>query len=123
MVYSYNAQVARVVDGDTVILNVDLGFHVWLREQSFRLLGINAREHADVGGPEATANLNRLLPVGTMVTLSSDKPDKYGGRYDGVITLADGRDLSHVLVQDGWAASWTGAGTKPVPPWPRTATS
>lgn len=119
MTYSYRAELLRVIDGDTVILDVDLGFNSWLRYQSFRLLGVNAREKSDLGGPEAKAHLSELLPPGTIVTLTSVKADKYGGRFDAVITMADGRDLAQELIRGGWAAPWTGAGAKPVPPWPR----
>lgn len=115
-----DAIVVRVIDGDTVVLDVDLGFDVWQRSQSFRLLGCNAREHDAPGGQEAVANLVELLPAGTEVTLTSIKPDKYGGRYDALIILPDGRDLTQLLIRAQWAAGWNGAGTKPVPPWPRT---
>lgn len=120
--HDYEAQVVRVIDGDTVVLDVDLGFNVWVREQSFRLLGINAREKSEAGGKQAKAHLESLLPPRTPLILTSVKPDKFGGRYDARLALLDGRDVAEGLVQDGWAASWTGAGAKPVPPWPRTAT-
>lgn len=41
--YNYKAVVTRVVDGDTVIARVDLGFHIFITE-TFRLLHINAPE-------------------------------------------------------------------------------
>ncbi len=119
MTFEYQARVARVVDGDTIVLDVDLGFGVWLHQQNFRLLGVNAREKSEIGGAEARRNLSALAPVGSEVTVRSVKPDKYGGRYDAAVTLPDGRDLSTTLIQDGWAAPWTGQGTKPVPVWPR----
>lgn len=116
---TYPAQVVRVVDGDTVILDVDLGFNVWQRYQSFRLLGCNAREHDAPGGKEAIANLRTLLPVGSVLTVTSVKSDKYGGRYDAHLTLPDGQDLTRTLIETGWAAAWNGTGTKPLPAWPR----
>lgn len=116
--YVYNATVQRVIDGDTVVLNVDLGFDTWVNAQTFRLLGINAREKAMDGGKEAAAYLGGLLPYGTAVVLHSVKNDKYGGRYDAFIQLPDGRLLSDVLITAGYAAAWDGKGTKPVPPWP-----
>jgi micrococcal nuclease len=121
LTYQYQAKVVRVIDGDTVVLDVDLGFGVWLHGQNFRLLGCNAREKADAGGSQARMNLMTLLPVDTPVLITSVKPDKYGGRYDAQITLPDGADLSTQLISTGWAAAWNGTGTKPVPPWPRTA--
>ncbi len=40
--YVYGAEVVRVVDGGTVIMNIDLGFHVWLHDETMRLEGITA---------------------------------------------------------------------------------
>jgi micrococcal nuclease len=114
----HGAQVIRVIDGDTVVLDVDLGFDVWCRYRSFRLLGCNAREHSMVGGQEATVNLRQLLPVGSIVELTSVKPDKFGGRYDAKIMLSDGWDLVDLLIATGWAAAWSGVGVKPMPVWP-----
>lgn len=120
MTYTYNAIITRVIDGDTVKADVDLGFGTWRKDQSFRLLGVNAREHNVPGGPEATANLTALLPAGTHVALTSVKNDKYGERFDATVTLADGQDLATLLIKDRWAAAWNGQGVRPVPAWPRT---
>lgn len=123
--HEYRALVDEVEDGDTVVLFVDLdAFHVWARI-SFRLVGIAARERKEPGGEEARANLEALLPKLTPVTVRSKKPDrpippdKYGGRWDGVITLPDGVDLGGLLVMTHWAAVWNGKGPQPKPPWPR----
>lgn len=120
--YTYTAAVLSVHDGDTITADVDLGFGVWVSRQAFRLLGLNARELSQLGGPEARDNLAALLlsPTAThVVTLTSVKPDKFGGRYDAVITMPDGADLASLLIAEGWAAAWNGKGPKPVPPWPR----
>ncbi len=117
--YRYEAVVTAVHDGDTITADVSLGFGVWMRTQAFRLLGCNARELADPGGSEAHINLAALLLAGPAVTLTSVKPDKYGGRFDAVITLPDGTDLVSRLIAEQWAAPWNGRGAKPVPPWPR----
>lgn len=117
--YLYEAVVTRVIDGDTVELNVDLGFGVWLREQTFRLAGCNARELDEAGGRDAQAYLGLLLRPGTRALLHSIKIDKWGGRYDALIQLPGIGDLTDYLIVKGWAARWDGRGTKPVPPWPR----
>lgn len=119
--YRYTAVVVEVHDGDTFTADVDLGFGVWLRGQSYRLAGCNARELAEPGGIEARDHLRVPLPAGARVTLTSIRPDKYGGRYDAAVTLPDGSDLTNLLVADGWAALWNGRGSRPVPPWPRAA--
>lgn len=116
--YVYAATVLSVHDGDTITLDVDLGFSVHVRT-SVRLLGCNARELSDVGGKEARDNLRALLPAGTPVTARSVLVDKWGGRYDAAITLADGTDLVQSLIASHWLAAWDGTGTRPLPPWPR----
>lgn len=119
MVYDYRASVARVVDGDNVVLNVDLGFSTW-KKASFRLAGLNARELSEVGGPEAKVNLERMLPEGMLVILKSLKPDKYADRYDAIILVPDdSTSVNALLISGQWAAPWNGRGVKPVPPWPR----
>lgn len=91
--YEYQATVIRVVDGDTVDLNVDLGLNTFTKER-VRLYGINAPEKNTPQGPLSTARLKELLPVGIGVTITTfkDKKEKYG-RYLAVITFP-GRDRS-----------------------------
>lgn len=118
----YSAVVVRVVDGDSVLLDLDLGFYIRAR-LSCRLAGVNAIELSDPGGSEARTYLARLLPVGTVVRVASLNADKYAGRFDGRIALPDGRDASEAMVADGYAANWNGRGPRPVPPWPNPASS
>lgn len=117
--YRYAAVVLSVHDGDSVVADVDLGFGMWMHKGHFRLLGLNARELDEPGGPEACDNLAALLPSMAAVTLTSVKPDKYGERWLAVLTLADGAVLNDRLIAEGWAAAWNGRGVKPLPPWPR----
>ncbi len=42
--YLYRAQVVNVVDGDTIDVDIDLGFYIWVKKQRIRLLGIDAPE-------------------------------------------------------------------------------
>lgn len=113
----YPAVVVAVHDGDTVEVTASLGFDVW-RNVSVRLSGINAIELAQPGGKDARDHLIGLMPVGSVVTLTSLSYDKYGGRVDGTLGLSGGRDASAVMVADGFAAAWNGKGPRPVPPWP-----
>lgn len=115
--YVRRAIVNRVLDGDTVILDVDLGFYIYVR-MSCRLAGINARESHTAGGPEATAYLESLLPKGAAVTVQSVKPDKYAGRFDGVVINVNGDNVNDRMVSVGYALPWDGKGPAPIPPWP-----
>ena len=42
--YEYRCKLVKVVDGDTIDVDIDLGFDVWLKKQRIRLYGINAPE-------------------------------------------------------------------------------
>ena len=39
--YEYKCKMVKVVDGDTVDVDIDLGFGVWMRDQRIRLYGID----------------------------------------------------------------------------------
>lgn len=42
--YEYRCNIVKVVDGDTVDVDIDLGFGVWLKKQRIRLYGIDTPE-------------------------------------------------------------------------------
>lgn len=77
--YRYRAEIVRVIDGDTVILKIDLGFHLTF-EQRVRFYGVNAPELRTDEGKLAKTELETAFPVGAKVIFESyrDKPDKYG---------------------------------------------
>lgn len=41
MPYEYNSIVKDIVDGDTIVIDIDLGFEVILSNQKVRLLGVD----------------------------------------------------------------------------------
>ncbi len=42
--YEYKCKMVKVVDGDTVDVDIDLGFGVWLKKQRIRMYGIDTPE-------------------------------------------------------------------------------
>ena len=42
--YEYNCTIRRVVDGDTVDVDIDLGFGIWVHNERVRLYGIDTPE-------------------------------------------------------------------------------
>ena len=81
--YTYKAKVARVIDGDTVVLEIDLGFKIY-HHMSCRLLNVNAPElnakdeAVKLAAVESKEYLMSLLPVGKEITIKSTRLDKYG---------------------------------------------
>ncbi len=81
--YGYKAKVERVVDGDTLILRIDLGFQVW-KEQRVRLAGLNTPGLDEPGGREAYRFVRDRLAGIPFVVVKTRKIDIYG-RYVGHI--------------------------------------
>lgn len=115
--YTYNAVVLSVYDGDTFDVSLDLGFHLYWHCR-VRLAGCNAREHSDPGGPEARAHLLSLVPVGSQVVLTSVKLDSYADRIDALVESDACDNVTTQMIVDGYAAAWDGRGARPIPPWP-----
>ncbi len=102
--YTYNASLSRVIDGDTVEMKIDLGFTVTVL-QVLRLLGINAPEMKGTtksAGQEAKKCLEGLLGAASSLVLRTEKPlktDKYG-RYLATITALNADDSVMYVVND-----------------------
>jgi len=119
-VYTYNAAVAYVVDGDTVDIMIDLGFRNFTK-QRVRLAGIDAPEKNTEAGVNSKAWLVEQLidPVtgGRKVVVKSEKPgagDKYG-RYLATIYLPEllTFSINEALVAAGHAFVWDGTSVQP----------
>lgn len=81
------ATVVRVVDADTIVMDLSLGWHITL-EQRCRLAGCNAPELGTDEGDAARAWAVAALPIGTEVVFTSHSLDKYG-RPLGSITMTN----------------------------------
>lgn len=84
--HEYEATLVRVIDGDTIVVDIDLGFRVTSR-QPVRLYGINTPERGQPGYKDATEALRSLLSAGTFVVRTIKPEDKYGrflAEIDGV---------------------------------------
>ena len=60
--YEYKCEIVRVVDGDTVDVNIDLGFNTWLWKERIRLKGIDTPE-SRTKDPEAVSYTHLTLPT------------------------------------------------------------
>lgn len=114
--YEYKVkQVVKVVDGDTLDLQIALGFHITF-EDRFRLAGINTPEvnKADsrAAGLRAAAYLRTRLEkhvlTGRPILVQTEKGDKYG-RWLATILLDEDTgspaltNLNHELIEKGYA--------------------
>ena len=104
----------RVVDGDTVDVDIDLGFGVWMRKQRIRMYGIDTPESRTsdevekLYGKAATAFLVKWTNAGDL-TLRTFKDDRGKfGRILGDFRLQDGDTLTSKLMGEGHAVAYNG---------------
>lgn len=107
--YTYNAEVVKVVDGDTLDLNVDLGFTVFTKIR-IRLARIDAyevrlykgtTEEEKAKGIEAREFVEQLAENAKSVVVNTTGRGKYG-RWIAELII-DGKNLSDVLLAKGYA--------------------
>ena len=82
--HEYSATLVRIVDGDTYDFDIDLGFHVTVRER-IRLLDLDTPEYYRPKSEgekqhaiEVIDYLHSVMPIGSPVTLRTRKTGKYG---------------------------------------------
>jgi micrococcal nuclease len=84
--YEYKAHVLRVVDGDTVDVDIDLGFGIWLRGERVRIMGIDTPESRTSDKLEKVFGLaakNRLKELLGKTAILKTMVDKDGGDAKG----------------------------------------
>jgi micrococcal nuclease len=111
MLFQYYARLVKVVDGDTLDMEVDLGFGI-TRVDRFRLYGLNAPEMSTPEGKIAKAWVITQLaerlapfvndPFPLTVRTYKDKQEKYG-RYLATVSIDEKWDLNAELVAAGHA--------------------
>lgn len=114
-VYEYEAEVIRVLDGDTieVFIEKDVGFDVIVRfKKQVRIVGIDAPEKfgaTKAAGLASKALMQSLLPAGTKVIMKTEKPDSTEkfGRFLAHVWLGD-VNLSEHMIQAGAAKAYSG---------------
>lgn len=95
--YFYKADVVRVIDGDTIVCNINLGFDTCIMNEHVRLLGINTPEIRTrdpiekVAGVEAKKFVENFLMMSDNKVVLETVYDS-GGKY--------GRTLATVWVED-----------------------
>jgi len=105
--YTYQAEVIKVYDGDTITVNFDLGLFCHLQKQTIRLYGINAPEvrgdQRESGLVSKLALSNRILGKTITIKTYKDKRGKFG-RWLG--TLWDDPEAGSIndwMVLSGYA--------------------
>ena len=115
--YEYKCKIIKVVDGDTVDVDLDLGFGVWLRNERVRIMGIDTPESRTsdkvekVFGLAAKARLISLLGADAILETQVHKGENMKGKFGRVLgnfVSINGEKCAAVLVREGHAVAYQG---------------
>ena len=116
--YEYKVNILKVVDGDTVDVDIDLGFGCWLRNERVRIVGIDCPESRTsdriekVFGEAAKQRLTSLLSSeATLISQISKMGENMKGKFGRILgdfkTIND-QIVSTTLMEEGHAVAYNG---------------
>ena len=114
--YEYRASLVKIVDGDTIDVNLDLGFDVFLKKQRVRLYGINTPESRTRDleekryGLAAKERLRELLEEAESIMVKTEIDKKARGKYGRILgTIFAGKiNVNDLLISEGHAVAYYG---------------
>jgi micrococcal nuclease len=114
----YDVRLLKAVDGDTVDVDIDLGFGVWMKDERVRIMGIDTPESRTsdkvekLFGKAAKARLKELLTEGGVLVTTEEKngEDMRGkfGRVLGDFKTPDGKLVTEVMIEEGHCVPYFG---------------
>jgi micrococcal nuclease len=113
----YDIKVIKVVDGDTVDVDIDLGFGVTLTDERVRIMGIDTPESRtrdkveDLFGEAAKARLKEIMKNGgKLITTEDKKGEDMKGKFGRILGdfLVDGKKVTDILIEEGHAVAYFG---------------
>lgn len=115
--YEYRIKkVTGVVDGDTIDVDLDLGFNISY-SQRVRLAGIDTPEsrtkdkEEKVLGLESKEFLKKAISEASLVVIKTEKPDsseKYGRILGWVYLDGSDKSINEIMIDNGYAWSYLG---------------
>jgi micrococcal nuclease len=117
-VNEYDVVLLKAVDGDTVDVDIDLGFGVWLKDERVRIMGIDtpesrtSNEVEKLFGKAAKHRLQELLANGgTLVTTEEKNGEDMRGKFGRILgdfKTPDGKLVTEVMIAEGHCVPYFG---------------
>lgn len=110
--YQYKCKIVEVIDGDTVKVDIDVGFSIGMNNLVIRILGIDSPESRTQDPIEKSfgllskKRLEELLPVNSIQIVKTTVDDKYGRMLGDFIV--NNESVSASLVRDAYAVPYNG---------------
>ena len=113
--YHYKIKkITKVIDGDTIEIDLDLGFGVWYRNQRVRLNGIDTPESRTkdkdekIRGELSKSKLKELIEEKRVKITTAIDPDDKFGRILGIIETKEGINVNEWLITNNYAVAYKG---------------
>jgi micrococcal nuclease len=116
--YEYKCNIIKVVDGDTVDVDIDLGFGIWMKNERVRIMGIDTPESRTsdpvekLFGIAAKYRLEQLLgKTGILKTQVSKKGEDMKGKFGRVLgdfIAPDGRLVTEIMIEESHCVPYMG---------------
>ena len=115
--WTYRAKVVRVIDGDTVDVDIDLGFGIWQKNERVRIMGIDTPESRTRNkiekkfGLAAKTKLKSILGKTTVLkTTINKKGIDMKGKFGRVLGdfLSNDKSVAKILCETGHAVAYFG---------------
>ena len=114
----YDVILLKCVDGDTVDVDIDLGFGVWLKDERVRIMGIDTPESRTSDKVEKVFGLaakNRLKELsaegGKLITTENKNGEDMKGKFGRILgdfRAPDGRLVTDIMIQEGHCVAYFG---------------
>lgn len=104
--WKFPAIVRRVIDGDTLVVDIDQGRGQWWHGAKIRLVGIDCPEMPTEAGMSARGFVSSLCPPGSPCYVQTHSADNFG-RWLGTLWVGEAkRSLQTILVESNHAILW-----------------
>ena len=125
--YEYKCKIRKVVDGDTVDIDIDLGFGIWLNDERVRIIGIDTPESRTsdkiekIFGLAAKERVQHLLGDGaTLISkVKGDGNEEMRGKFGRILgdfRTSQGDLLTSKLMKEGHAVAYSGGNKEVIQP-------
>ena len=111
--YEYNANLVRVYDGDTIWVDIDLGFGIWMKNQAVRLANIDTPEVRGEEKAEGFIARDRVIQIleesdnKCILKTTLDDRGKYGRILADIFVKNETSSINDILLAEGLAVTYS----------------
>ena len=115
--YEYKCNIVKIVDGDTVDVDIDLGFGVWMKDERVRIMGIDTPESRTRDkvekkfGLASKAKLKSLLgKTGVLKTQVNKNGEDMKGKFGRILGdfQVGAKMVTQIMCEEGYAVPYFG---------------